>query len=211
GAARPGSIKERLDARRKAESTVGAASRVRRHVEEQVRGQVQGQLAKARAFFEQGRADYQAGRVIKAAGALELAVQFDPANDEYRALLETAKRESRGARIGLLIHQGEQAESYQQAKQAIHAYREAVALEPDSGKVYYRLAKLVRREEENDREALNLLRDAVLKDPDVVEYRLALGELYKELGLKLNARREFTEILKRDKGHEGAKAGLKDL
>jgi hypothetical protein len=30
----------------------------------------------------------------------------------------------------MLIHQGEQAESYQQAKQAIQAYREAVALEP---------------------------------------------------------------------------------
>lgn len=205
------SLRERLDARRRDVPTRRSTTRVRKRAESKIRDHVRTQLAKARTFYEQGQQDYQAGRIIKAAGALELAVQFDPRNDEYKALHEVAKADARRVRVQQLTMQGEQAESYQQYKQAIHAYREAVALEPEEGKVYHRLSRLVRHEEDDDREALNLLREAVIRDPDVLDYRMALGELYAELGLKLNARREFQEVLKRDKGYDAAKAALKSI
>ncbi|MCB9779897.1 MAG: hypothetical protein H6742_15130, partial [Alphaproteobacteria bacterium] len=168
-------------------------------------------VRKAITFFQAGKADYAAGQVIRASSSLALAVEFDPSNDEYRELYEKVKDEARVARIGMLIVQGEQAESYQQLKQAIHAYRQALELDPDEGKVFYRLARLVRLDENDDREALNLLRQAVLRSPGVADYRLALGELYKELGMRLNAKREFQTILDADKGHEAAKAALKEL
>ena len=185
--------------------------RLRTKVSETVREQRGEQLRKARVFYEAGRQDYEAGRVVKAAGTLELALQYDPKNLEYQALMAKVKNEARQVRVLTLISQGEQAESYQQGKQALHFYREAVELEPTEGRVYFRLARLVRTEETNDREALALLRKAVLKSPNVIEYRMALGELYKELGLKLNARREFQAVLALDKGHDAAKAALKEV
>jgi len=211
GAPPPGSIRARLAARTAQGRATGASARVHNQFETTVRDQLRSSLGKARRFYEQGQQDYQAGHVIKAAGALELAVQFDPHNQDYQALLDKCKTEARQVRIVQLIHQGEQSESYQQYKQALHCYREAVELEPEDGKVYFRLARLVRHEEDNDREALNLLREAVLRDPDVIEYRMALGGLYGELGLKLNARREFQAVVALQKDHAEARAALKAL
>jgi len=204
-------LRARLAARTAQGRATGASARVHNQFETTVRDQLRSSLGKARRFYEQGQQDYQAGHVIKAAGALELAVQFDPHNQDYQALLDKCKTEARQVRIVQLIHQGEQSESYQQYKQALHCYREAVELEPEDGKVYFRLARLVRHEEDNDREALNLLREAVLRDPDVIEYRMALGGLYGELGLKLNARREFQAVVALQKDHAEARAALKAL
>lgn len=207
------SIRERLNQRSSGKDGISARgpSRVRRRAERKVREQLHAHMAKAKIFFRQGQEDYQQGRIIKAAGALELAVQFDPRNAEYKNLLDLAKGEARRVRVQQLTLQGEQAESYQQYRQAIQHYREAVRLDPDEGKVFFRLARLLRHEEQDDRGALNLYREAVVRDPNVIDYRMALGELYGELGLKLNARREYLEVLKRDKGNEAAKAGLKAL
>lgn len=208
------SVRERLQARggrRPSPRSHSSRQRIRSKVQAQVSEQLEQGVRKAITFFQAGKADYAAGQVIRASSSLALAVEFDPSNDEYRELYEKVKDEARVARIGMLIVQGEQAESYQQLKQAIHAYRQALELDPDEGKVFYRLARLVRLDENDDREALNLLRQAVLRSPGVADYRLALGELYKELGMRLNAKREFQTILDADKGHEAAKAALKEL
>ncbi len=207
------SVRERLarNAEKRSASSKAAGRRIRQRMEAQVRGRLADQLRKARTFYETGKQDMEAGRVIKAAGAFELAVQYDPRNDEYREQLEIAKTQAKGARIVQLVLQGEQAESYQQVKQAIHSYRQAVELGPTDGKVYHRLGHLVRLDENDEREALALFRDAVKFSPNVVEYRMSLAELYQELGLKLNARREYQAVLELDKTHEGAKAGLKSL
>ena len=95
-------------------------------------------------------------------------------------------------------------------RRATRANRDSAGSKARRGRLV-RLARLVRTEESNDREALALLRKAVLKSPNVIEYRMALGELYKELGLKLNARREFQAVLALDKGHDAAKAALKEV
>ena len=60
------------------------------------------------------------------------------------------------------------------------------------------------------RRAVTYLRQAVIKSPKNLEYRLELGELYVELGMGLNARREFQTVLKLDKGNARAKAGMKN-
>ncbi|NOY28545.1 MAG: DnaJ domain-containing protein [Oligoflexia bacterium] len=207
------SIRERLNQRAVGKDGIPGRgpSQVRRRAERKVREQLRTHMAKAKVFFEQGQKDYRQGRIIKAAGALELAVQFDPRNAEYKNMLDLTKAEARRIRVQQLTLQGGQAESYQQYRQAIQCYRDAVRLDPDDGKVFSRLARLVRHEEQDDRGALNLYREAVVRDPDVIEYRMVLGKLYADLGLKLNARREYLEVLKRDKGNEAAKAGLKAL
>ncbi|RME22434.1 MAG: hypothetical protein D6798_15815 [Deltaproteobacteria bacterium] len=207
------SIRDRLarNAEKRSASSIAAGRRIRERMEARVRARLLEQLRKARTFYETGLQDMEAGRVIKAAGAFELACQYDPHNETYRQQLEVAKEQARAARIAQLVVQGEQAESYQQVKQAIHFYRQAVELGPTDGKVYHRLGNLVRLDENDDREALALFRNAVKYSPDVPEFRMSLGELYQELGLRLNARREFQAVLELDPNHEGARAALKSL
>ncbi len=211
--ASPGSIRERLQAR--APTSPRSSASLRQKAEARVVGQVREQLIKARTFYDQAVEDHAAGRVIKAAGAIELALQYDPSNKSYQELRDILKAQARTIRVQTLVQQGEQAESFQQLKQAIQCYRDAIELEPDQGLPYFRLARLMQQEEHSERELLNLLRMAVLKAPNdrdkKIEYRLALAELYVKLGLRLNARREFEAILALDSTHANAKEALKTL
>lgn len=210
---RPGSIRERLQARPSSSSR--SASALRQKAEARVSGQVREQLQKAKIFYDQALEDHAAGKVVKAAGAIELALQYDPDNAEYKELRDQLRAQSRTIRIQSLITQGEQAESFQQIKQAIQHYRDAIEMEPDQGLPYFRLARLIQQEEHSERELLNLLRMAVLKAPDErerkIEYRTALAELYVKLGLRLNARREFEAILQIDPKHAASREALKTL
>ena len=66
------------------------------------------------------------------------------------------------------------------------------------------------RVEQDPRRAVTYFRQAVIKSPRNVEYRLELGELYVELGMGLNARRECQAVLKLERGNARAKAGMKN-
>lgn len=208
-----GSIRERLQAR--APASPRSSATLRQKAEASVVGQVREQLVKAQTFYDQALEDHAAGRIIKAAGAIELALQYDPSNATYQSLRDTLKTQARSVRVQTLIQQGEQSESFQQLKQAIQCYRDAIELEPDHGLPYYRLARLMQQEEHSERELLNLLRTAVLKAPNdrekKIEYRFTLAELYIKLGLRLNARREYEAILALDGSHAAAKEALKTL
>ena len=68
-----------------------------------------------------------------------------------------------------------------------------------------------REEGDNKRAILDLLRKAARFDPASLDIHMALGNLYAELDLKLNARREFELVLQAKKDHAEAKEALKKL
>jgi curved DNA-binding protein CbpA len=175
-----------------------------------MRKQMRGRASRAKRYFEQGKTDYEAGNTIKAVSSLHLACQFDQKNKPYRSLYKRVQLEARQLQAESLIHAGASAEQFQNFREAIAHYQDAVALDPKDGLPYFRLARLVKRIEQDPRRALGYLREAVTKDPRNVDYRLELGELYLELGLGLNAKREFQAALKLDRGNPRAKAGLKN-
>jgi len=174
-----------------------------------MRKQMRGRVGRAKRYFEQGKTDYEGGNPTKAVSSLHLACQFDPKNKEYRALYKQVRIEARGQQAEGFIQAGASAEQFQNFREAISQYQRAVDLEPDDGLPYFRLARLVMRFEQDPRKAVSYLRQAVNKSPKNLEYRLDLGELYVELGMGLNARREFQAVLKLDRGNSRAKAGMK--
>jgi Flp pilus assembly protein TadD len=105
----------------------------------------------------------------------------------------------------------ESAESFQNYREAIATYEKAAKLDPADGLVFHRLGMLIQRIENDPRRALHLLRTAVTKSPDQVQFRLDLGDIYSQLDMALNARREFQEVLKLDKRNTRAKNGLRAL
>jgi len=164
---------------------------------------------RARGYFEQGKAEVENGKIVKAASSLYLATTYDPRNEEYKALFAEVSKEARKLKAAQFVAAAEGAESYQRPKEAIAHYRSAVEYDANHAQALHRLALLVRRYEEDDRQAVQLLRQAVNSAPDVIEFRMALAELYAELGMALNARREYQLVLEQDKGNAEARAALR--
>ena len=176
-----------------------------------LRAQARGQNERARRYFEQGKKDYEEGNISKAVSSLHLAAQFDKENPEYRALYELARSEASQSAAVQAIQSGESAESFQNYKEAIHHYQRACDMNPDDGLPFFRLAMLTIRVEHDQRKALKLLRTAASKSPRNVEIRLSLADLYGQLGMNLNAKREYQTVLSMDKNNERAKAGYRSV
>ncbi len=198
--ARP-SATRRSDARRK--RAIEAAK-------SQMRDEIRGRRRRAAKLFQEGQAAIEAGNIIKAASALGMACTYDPKNAEYAKLAATAKKQARLIQSKQLIGVAETSESYGNWREALSSWQKAIEFGTLEPRAHYRAGVLTKRVEEDNRGALTALREAVRLAPDVAEYRLTLGELYQELGLGLNARRQAEAVLKVDKTNTKAKELLKD-
>jgi len=177
----------------------------------QMRKQLRGQMRRARALYEEGMTHVESGAVLKASSALSMASSFDPRNEEYKRAAEDALRSARKVQAKNYVALAESAESFGNVREALANYQKAVEYEVEDARPYYRLGVLLRRVEDDHRAALDHFRTAVSKAPDNVEFRIALGELYADLGLKVNAQGQFKRVLAIDKTNGKAKAGLRGL
>ena len=176
-----------------------------------LRDQVKGRSSRARRYFNQGQEDYNAGNISKAVSSLHLAVQFEPNNAEYRALYELARSQASSSLSVQYTQAGESAESFQNYKEAMFNYERACEQNPEDGLPFFRLAVLVLKIEQDQRKALGHLRTAASKSPKSVEIRLTLADLYADLGMSLNAKREYQTVLGIDKNNARARSGLRSV
>jgi tetratricopeptide (TPR) repeat protein len=177
-----------------------------------MRAALQERLKKARTQFEEGKKELAEGNVMKASAALQLASSYDPQNEEYAQVARQAQAQARKLQSKQFVTQAEAAESYQNLKDALAWYRKAVEYGTEEGKAHYRAAMISRKlEPEEKRAQLDLLRNAVRLSPGQPDFHLALGQLYAELDMRLNARRELEAVLKVRKDHAEAREALKRL
>lgn len=176
-----------------------------------VREQVRERMEKARRYYQTGKEDFEAGRFVKASGALKLALELDPKNETYLKLHEEARAKSRVQQCEHYLKQAQAAFDNMQEPVGIDLLKRAIEYEPADAMPYYRVGKWVAEKENDLRQGVLLLRKAVEKKPDSAEYRIALGDLYVGLKMELNARREYQTVLDRDKKNEKAKAALAKL
>ena len=177
----------------------------------EMRKRLRRQLKRAKGLYEEGQKHMEAGAVMKANSAFTMALSFDPKNEVYKAAADKAQRAARKIQAKNFVALAEGAESFANLREALANYQKACEYEVDEARPYYRLGVLLRRIEEDHRAALDHFRIAVQKEPTNVEFRLALGELYADLGLKVNAQGQFKRVLALDKGNDKAKAALKAL
>lgn len=173
---------------------------------EKMKAQVAEQLARAKSYYDAGKTDFEEGRFTKAESALYLATRYDPKNVEYQMLHQEAVKRAKQVRAATYMQLAEQAEQYSNVRDAIANYRKVIEADPPEGGAWFALANLIRVHEDDDREALNLLRRAVMKEPRNVRFRLALGEAYLALEMPGNALREGQAALEIDGKNEAAKA-----
>lgn len=185
--------------------------KVESRVVQQIREQVRERQERAKAYYETGKADLEAGRAVKAATVLALAVQLDPRNEVYQRLLDEAKGKSKINQLETLLKQAKEYDDKMNPAAALHHIKLALEYDPPDATLWYRVAVATRDQEKDARKAVNFLRKAVEKAPDNLDYRLALADLYMELKLELNARREYQAVLERDKKNEKARKVLKAM
>ncbi len=204
----------RRSSRRARQLSPRARSLYRKKIIGKVRREVSENIRRAKVYYEAGKKDLEEGHPLKAESSLYLAVKLDPRNEAYRSLLDEAHDQSLQIRAQQFMNAAESAESYQNIQEALYNYRKAVEYKSRNGQVYYRLAQLTRRFEKDTREALTLLRSAVQYSPNNADFRIALAEVYAELDLGLNARREYQEAGKHTKDkdtRERIKEGLRAI
>jgi curved DNA-binding protein CbpA len=191
------------DASRRLRERVGALAGAKRASEERRR--------KAKGFFEAGMAAFAKERWLEAAGAVRLAIAFDPDNEAYREQFAGVQRKAHDERARALVKQAEAALELRDFAQAGSLFEEAVHYRPADPELSIRAAKIAWQALGELRRAKELALHAVELAPDNGAYRRTLGLVYKDAGLAANARRELEAALRLDPHDAEAKAALRAL
>jgi tetratricopeptide (TPR) repeat protein len=178
---------------------------------EEVRKQVAERIQKAKRHYKEALVHREAGRVLKANASIQLARTFHPKNATIGKLADELNLEARKVQSRGFVAAAESADSFANYREALANYRKAVEYGTEHPRAHYRLGLLTRRVDDDRREALKHMRNAIKLEPNSIEFRMGLGELYEELGLTVNARAQYKRVLDIDKHHLKAKERVKTL
>ena len=168
-------------------------------------------MEKAKACYQDGLREIEAENWVKAASSLYMAHQYNPKNEEYKKLWEETQNKSNRSRSAQFIALAENAESFRNIREAMENYKKATECDPEEGVAHYRFGQLLKDFSGDARGALQQFRQAVLKEPQNVRYRVALAELYIGEGMTRNAIREYQKVLEIEPKHKDAKSALRKL
>jgi len=139
---------------------------------------------------------------FKTLGDLFLAAPrrlFDQAVEAYQKALELRPFYA-DAYVGL----GDAKAAKGDVEGAVAAYQRALLYNPVNAKVYLSLGKIYYGEKGLYYEAVAAFKKAIDLDPEFLEARMGLGEVYEEKGLYRDAIAEYRKVLEADPRHTGA-------
>jgi len=165
--------------------------------------------ARAKRYFEAGMGAFHAARFIEAAGAVRLAIAFDPWSAIYKEQFADVQRKAHEERAKQLIKEAESALELRDLANALRAFEEALHYRPHDPELLRRAARLAWVTGGDLHQAKEWALAAVEMEPrDAGSHRL-LGQIYKAAGLEANARRELEAALQLDPNDEEARAELR--
>jgi curved DNA-binding protein CbpA len=165
--------------------------------------------ARAKRYFEAGMGAYHAGRFVEAAGAVRLAIAFDPWSAIYKEQFADVQRKAHEERAKQLVKEAESALELREFANALRAFEEALHYRPHDPELLRRSARLAWMSGGDLHQAKEWALAAVEMEPrDGGSHRL-LGQIYKAAGLEANARRELEAALQLDPNDEEARAELR--
>jgi curved DNA-binding protein CbpA len=166
---------------------------------------------KAKSFFEAGMAAFGKERWLDAAGAVRLAIAFDPENELFRERFAEVQRRAHDERARALVKQAEGALELRDFPAASSLFEEALHYRPADPELSIRAAKIAWQALGELRRAKELAAHAVELAPENGSYRRLLGLVYRDAGLAANAKRELETALRIDPRDSEAKAALRGL
>jgi len=143
---------------------------------------------------------------FKALGDLFLAAPrrlFDQAVEAYTKAIELRPFYAE-AHVGL----GDAKAAKGDIDGAVGAYQKALVFNPINPKVHMSLGKIYYSEKNLYYESVNAYKKAIDLDPQSVEARMGLGEVYEDKGLYKEATEEYRRVIELDGKHTGAMYNL---
>jgi tetratricopeptide (TPR) repeat protein len=143
---------------------------------------------------------------FKALGDLFLAAPrrlFDQAVEAYTKAIELRPFYAE-AHVGL----GDAKAAKGDIDGAVGAYQKALVFNPVNPKVHMSLGKIYYNEKNLYYESVNAYKKAIDLDPQSVEARMGLGEVYEDKGLYKDAIEEYRRVIELDSKHTGAMYNL---
>jgi tetratricopeptide (TPR) repeat protein len=143
---------------------------------------------------------------FKALGDLFLAAPrrlFDQAVEAYTKAIELRPFYA-DAHVGL----GDARAAKGDIDGAVGAYQKALVFNPVNPKVHMSLGKIYYNEKNLYYESVNAYKKAIDLDPQSVEARMGLGEVYEDKGLYKEATEEYRRVIELDGKHTGAMYNL---
>jgi curved DNA-binding protein CbpA len=192
-----------VDARRRLRERVSTmAGHARAHQERK---------RKAKSFFEHGMSAFAASKWLEAAGAVRLAISFDPENAAYREEFPNVQRKAHEERAKFFVSKGEGALEMRDYAVALDHFEEALHFRPGDAELAYRAAKLSLQISQDLKRTKEFAAQAVDVDPKNAAYRKLLADVYAAAGLNANAKREYEAALRIDPNDKEAKSALRSV
>ena len=192
-----------IDARRRLRERVSSmAGHVRAHQERK---------RKAKSFFEHGMSAFASSKWLEAAGAVRLAIAFDPENSAYREEFPNVQRRAHEERAKYFVSKGEGALEMRDYALALDHFEEALHFRPADAALAWRAAKLSLQVGNDLKRTKEFAAQAVDVEPANANYRRTLADVYAAAGLGANAKREYEAALRIDPNDKEAKSALRAL
>jgi curved DNA-binding protein CbpA len=192
-----------IDARRRLRERVSSiAGHARAHQERR---------RKAKSFFEHGMSSFASAKWLEAAGAVRLAIAFDPGNAAYREEFPNVQRKAHEERAKHFVKSGESALEMRDYAAALDHFEEALHFRPADAELASRAARLSLQVSGDLKRTKEFAAHAVDVAPDNAGYRRLLADVYAAAGLNANAKREYEAALRIDPNDKEAKSALRSL
>jgi len=167
-------------------------------------------LGRAQRFYDEGITHYENESWVSAFNSLQLAVTYDPKNEDYKAAFSVADEKLREVKAEQRWKRGYIQESLGNIKEALEAYIAAADAWPRSD-YYAHIAELFLKYDEDLRQAADLAQKAVDAEPENVDYLQLLGRVFMRAKLKAKAVAVYEQVQKLDPKNAEAKKALKAL
>ncbi len=168
-------------------------------------------LKKARKAFLLAQQHYEKQEFEEAAAKFQLAMVLDSRNEEAPRMFKKAQEQGRNTRAEAAWRQGREALESEQFSVAAQHFKTAIDCQPTRGKYYNSFGKVVWEHTMRQRTAIELLRTAVEKEPDNLEYVIDLAKAYESVGMPSNALRAFERAAQLSPNNPDVKKALKRL
>ncbi|MCO4772393.1 MAG: DnaJ domain-containing protein [Deltaproteobacteria bacterium] len=168
-------------------------------------------IAKARLALKAGQEAMEVENWEEASSQFQRAMTLDPRNPKAKMLFRRAQGMHRNTKAESYYRQAQDVLLAEDTKRAAELYQLAVDCKPTKGKYYYDFGKLILEHTLQQKVGLELLRKAVEYEPRNLNYNLALGRVYEELGMATYAQRTFERVLQLDKKNSEATKALRRL
>ncbi len=167
--------------------------------------------SKVQELLGLAKGDVAKGEYSLAFSHLNAAAQIDPQNAEVKGLLGEVRKKADLARSNSSYAHALEALNRGDDELALQALRAAVSANGANHQAAYKAAQLVTRHGGDLREATSFAQKAVEGDAKNVEYRLLLGKLLTEAGMKALAKKHFDEAGRLAPDHPEVKKHVKRL